>query len=124
MEQSPNPLNSAWLRMQGAAVVFLYLLQHQHMGAEYTAGGCGGGVHELHHVLKNKQKCFFFFFFRNTKVFFLNCCSFLSQSVHVDFENVHVPDEMCVCVCMYMTYIYIFFNTLCTFSPFFFCIFK
>lgn len=49
--------------MQGAAVVFLYLLQHQHMGGEYTAGGGGGvdHVHELHHVLKTSESAFLFF---------------------------------------------------------------
>lgn len=37
MEQSPNPLNSAWLRMQGAAVVFIFTsLQHQHMGPAWA----------------------------------------------------------------------------------------
>ena len=33
MLQSPNPLNSAWLRMQGAAVVFILTsLLHQRAG--------------------------------------------------------------------------------------------
>lgn len=47
MEQSPNPLNSAWLRMQGAAVVFILTsLPHQHMGERVPTQGQTAHMHE------------------------------------------------------------------------------
>lgn len=148
MEQSPNPLNSAWLRMQGAAVVF-YIYFNTSTWVESTWGGSqdrGGAMCTICALLCKHVEVHFL-----ASVFF-NCCSFSVCTFWLWECN-----DICVSVCAYVLHsavIYLdkpltlkmsnsasphqsskvcffalfsnaqyFFHSLCTFSQFL-CIFK